>query len=391
MPTYSNSRLGTYEQCPLKYKFSYIDELETEFENTVEAFLGSMVHQALEKLHKDAKFEKVLEKEELLDFYNNEWQKSWDEKIIIVREEYSRENYRQMGERYLSDYHKRYYPFNQTRTIGLETQDTVELTEGYRIHVRMDRLSVNDNTYEIHDYKTSSRLPKQEDLDEDRQLAIYAYGVKKMYPDAENIRLVWHFLAFDKEMVSYRTEEQLADLRTEIMELITKIESCTEFKPSESALCDWCEFQPQCPRFKHLFKIEELEETQYLKDSGVELVNKYSQAIAEKNQKEEEAEKLKEAIVAYCKREGIQVVYGTSQKASISSYPRLSFPKKFDDDRDDFVETIKKLGLSEQLSTVDTYELAKMINNRDLPDELVKLLGRFIKRDENTTIRLSKR
>lgn len=391
MPLFSNSRLDAFEQCPLKYKFCYIDELETEFEDTVEAFMGSRVHEALEKLYKDAKFQKILSKKEIIDLYNQEWRKNWSDKIVIVRDDYGEENYRMMGEKYLIDYYNRYSPFDQSKTIGLETENTVEIAPNYQIHVRIDRLSVKDDVYEIHDYKTGNRLPTQEQLDDDRQLAIYCYGVKKMYPDAKEVKLVWHFLAFDKEMGSHRTDEQLETLRKEIMGLIKDIESCKEFDAKESALCDWCEYQPQCPRFMHLFKTEALETSEYLSDNGVSLVNRYATVSEEKKKMEMELEALKEAIVEFCKGEGIEVVYGSDVKARLSSYPKLIFPKKYDDNRQEFIETVRKLGLFEELSTVDTYELAKMINSKELPGEFIKILDKFIKRDETTTIRLSRK
>ena len=33
MPVYSHSRLSTFEQCPLKFKFRYIDYVEPDFYN----------------------------------------------------------------------------------------------------------------------------------------------------------------------------------------------------------------------------------------------------------------------------------------------------------------------------------------------------------------------
>ena len=56
MTLYSSSRLNTFKQCKLKYKYQYIEKIKTEIEQTVEAFLGSRVHDCLEKLYKDLKF-----------------------------------------------------------------------------------------------------------------------------------------------------------------------------------------------------------------------------------------------------------------------------------------------------------------------------------------------
>lgn len=389
MPLYSHSRLNTFEQCPLRFKFHYIDKVETEIETTIEGFLGSRVHEALEKLYKDLKFEKLLTINELIEFYNSRWEKEWNPGILIVREEYSEDNYRKMGERFIRDYYKRFHPFNQSRTIGLETEDTVALDdEGrYKIHIRIDRLALaEDNVYEIHDYKTSNVLPTQEKLDSDRQLAVYAYGIKKMYPDAKKIRLIWHFLAFDKTMVSERSDEQLESLKDEIIALIKSIESTTDFKPKQSALCGWCQFQQICPNFKHKYKVLNND----IKDDGVELADKYARLYEDISSKEKELEEVKQKIFDYAEKEGINVLYGSDVQLTIRSYPRLSFPKKGDPLRFEFRTAVKDIGLWNDLETIDTYELAKMINNNKIHPELMAVLGRFITRGVTKRIYLKR-
>ncbi len=394
MNLYSHSRLSCFEQCPLRFRFSYIDKIKTEIEETVEAFLGKRVHEALEKIYKDLKFQKQNELKDILDFFNSEWKKNWNDSIMIVREEYDQENFRKMGERFLTDYYKRYHPFNHSKTIALETEKTVPLDEEgrYHIHIRIDRLALSDdNVYEIHDYKTSNSLPTQQYLDEDRQLAIYAYGIKKMYPDARKIRLIWHFLAFDKEMSSVRTQEQLEQLKGEIIELIKEVESAKEFPAKESALCRWCEFMPACPNFKHLYKLKDAPVNEYLADDGVKIVNKYVEVHEKLKEYENELEKLKEALVKYAKKEDVEAVYGSDIRATVKQYPKLSFPKKGDPIQKEFFETIKKIGLWDDLATVDVYELAKMINSNGMHKDIVKLLDEFIARDTTTRIYLRKK
>lgn len=392
MQTFSHSRISCFEQCPLKFKFNYIDKVETEIEETVEAFLGSRVHEALEKLYKDLKFQKLRSLKELLAFFNSEWKKNWNDAIVIVRNEYDQENYRKMGEKFITDYYNRYKPFNHSKTIGLETQRTVDLNNKYKIHVRIDRLALTeDNVYEIHDYKTSNSLPTQDYLDNDRQLAIYAYGIKKMYPDAKKVRLIWHFLAFDKEMSSERTPEQLEDLRKEVIESIEKIEAEKEFPSSVSTLCDWCEFQSICPEWKHKFKTEKLEPNEYLEEDGVNLVNEFAEAKEEHDKICYKIEKIRDALIEYAKKENVNSVFGSDVKASIKHYPKLSFPKKGEPFQEDFFEVVKKIGLWDKLATVDVYELAKMINRGELHGDLMKLLERFIRKDELFRVSLRKK
>ena len=59
--------------------------------------------------------------------------------------------------------------------------------------------------------------------------------------------------------------------------------------------------------------------------------------------------------------------------------------------REAFVETVRKIGLFDQLSTIDVYELAKMINRGELNAELKKLLDPFITETDNTYVRLSRK
>jgi putative RecB family exonuclease len=392
MSVYSHSRLSCFEQCPLKFKFSYIDKIETEIEETVETFLGSRVHETLEKLYKDLKFQKLILLKDLMDFYNREWRKNWNDAIIIVRKEYEEENFRKMGERFISDYYERYRPFDQSKTIGLETQNTVDLDDKHKIHIRIDRLCLTEDTvYEIHDYKTSNSLPTQDKLDKDRQLAVYAYGIKKMYPDASKVKLIWHYLAFDKEMSSQRTPEQLEKLRKEVIELINKIEACKTFPSRTSALCDWCEFQMMCPEWKHDFETKELEPNEYLKEDGVKLVNEFAKAKEEHDRWDEKLDKIREALLIYAKKKGVFTIFGSDLKASVKSFPKLSFPKKGDPLQKDFFDMIRKTGLWDALSTVDVYELAKMINNGDIHPDLLKLMDKFIDKSEIVRVSLKKK
>jgi len=52
MPTYSNSRLSAYESCPQQYRFRYVDPVSIPPRESVEAYLGKRVHEALEEIGK---------------------------------------------------------------------------------------------------------------------------------------------------------------------------------------------------------------------------------------------------------------------------------------------------------------------------------------------------
>jgi putative RecB family exonuclease len=123
----------------------------------------------------------------------------------------------------------------------------VDAARGYRVRGVIDRLArARDGAIEIHDYKTSRRLPSQRQLDADRQLALYQLAVAEAHPHAP-IRLVWHYLCFGATRVSTRSEEQLAALRRSTAGLIERIEGEERFAPRPGPLCAWCEYRQLCP------------------------------------------------------------------------------------------------------------------------------------------------
>ena len=293
MPTYSHSQLSTYETCPHQYKLSYIDKIEVETEG-IEAFMGSRVHDALEKVYRDLKVTKLNTLEEVLSFYHQEWEKNWNEMIRIVRKDYSAEDYHRLGEKCITDYYKRYSPFDRGKTLGLEEYMIFPLEEekDYWIRGYIDRVTlVGDSILEIHDYKTSSRLPSQGDVNSDRQLAFYQMGVDGKWQGIQEVKLVWHYLTFDKEIHSSRTSDELHQLRRTTLELIRKIETDRQFLPKEGPLCNWCDYQGFCPKRKHLIAVGSLPPNEYLNEEGVVLINQYVEMKERKRLFNEEIER----------------------------------------------------------------------------------------------------
>ena len=309
---YSYSRLTNFDNCALQYKFNYIDKLEKDFDNSIESFMGSKVHDALEELYKKQKLGELLTLDKLLEFYELEWKKDFTDEIKIVKKDSSQENYFALGKRYLTDYYNHYYPFDQNYTIGLEMEINLKLNDEYSIIGYIDRLAVKDGVYYIHDYKTSGNLPTNDEITKNKQLAIYAIAIKEKFNDVKEVKLVWHFLAFDTEIVLTKTDEDYEVLKKEILEKILYIESLSieDFKPKESILCEWCAYASYCPVKKHLYKTKQLDVEEFQKDYGVNLVNKYCELELEKDRINLELENIKEKIYEYAEKENLQNILG---------------------------------------------------------------------------------
>ncbi|MDI3474189.1 MAG: putative RecB family exonuclease [Candidatus Woesearchaeota archaeon] len=382
MSLYSHSRILTFETCPLKYKYSYIDKLEAMLGNTIEAFLGSIVHRILEKLYTDLSFQKIPTKNELIDEYNKEWEKRYDDSIVIVRKEYDPENYRKMGEEYLANYYEHYFPFNESKTIGCEMKVKIELSPKYILQGYIDRLAYKgDGIYEIHDYKTSGHLPSQEEIDNDRQLALYSIAVKRMFSDAKKIHLVWHYLAFDKELRTEKSDQDLEDLKKSIIEKIQEIEACQNFEPKESVLCNWCEYQPICPRRKHLFQNEDISPEEFLEEDGVQLANLYQKLSEKKKELDEELEEVRTKIYKYCKENGIDTIYGSSIKIKVWEGESIKITNDEEKKRQ-LAEILKQIKLYDELVSIDSYKLSKMIKSGKINQINESLLMPFIEKKQ---------
>ena len=396
MPAYSHSQLSTYETCPHKYRLAYIDKIEVDTEG-IEAFVGSRVHDVLEKLYRDLKMTKLNTLEELLTFYHQTWEKNWSETVQIIRKEYSAEDYRRLGEKCITEYYKRYYPFDQGRTLGLEENIFFPLGEekGYWIRGVVDRLTLaDDSILEIHDYKTSNRLPTQEEVDTDRQLAFYQMGVGDRWKDIRGVRLIWHYLFFDREIQSSRTSEELKQLCQDTIELVRKIESDRELLPKESPLCDWCNFQGYCPKRKHLIFAGNLPPNEYLQEEGVTLVNRYVDLKERKRAWNEEMDaelaKVEEALYAYAQRQEVDAIFGSDHVAKIKTEIKEKYPLKGDPNRKALDEFIKKAGKWMEVSDLNPWMLARVIERRGWPPSLVSKIRDFCSVEKNRSIAVSK-
>ena len=396
MPTYSHSQLSTYETCPHQYKLAYIDKIEVQTEG-VEAFMGSRVHDALEKLYRDLKVARLASLEDLITFYHQAWEKNWNGLIQIVRKEYSTDDYRRLGEKCISDYYKRYYPFDQGRTLGLEEYISFPLDEekGCWIRGYIDRVTLLDHAVlEIHDYKTSGKLPTQEDIASDRQLAFYQMGVQGKWQGIEEVRLFWHYLSFDSEIRSSNTPERLLQVRQEALELIQKIETDTQFMPKEGPLCGWCDYQAHCPKRRHLVMIGSLPTNEYLNEKGVQLVNQYAELIERKRLLTEEIDgeivKIEEALFAYAHKEKVDAIFGNDHAAKIKMEIKEKYPLKGDPRRRLLDEIVRKAGKWMEVSDLNPWMLARVLGRGAWNPALVKKIKEFSASEENRSITLSK-
>jgi len=373
MATYSHSKINTFETCPYQYKLHYIDKIEPEVPTTIEAFMGDIVHQTLEKLYKDKKFKKRVEKKILIKFYRDLWEKEYSDDILIAKEDegLKADNYRKMGEKFISDYYDSHKDDDMT-ILGLETQDRLTLPDGNQWHVRIDKLGCKGDTYFVCDYKTNARIKLQEEADSDRQLAMYSIWVKDKFKDAKKVVLKWHMLAFNKEITSERTDEQLKALQQEIIEVIQEIEEATkenDFPTNSTKLCDYCLYKSDCPSFKHLAEIEEKPIEEFKEDEGVKFVDEFSEIKAKLSELKKQEEEFRGKLIEFAKQKQVDMIYGSNTKASVKEFDKIVMPEDTKD-KEAFIQLMKDKGVYEECSMVCYPRLNSKVLKGEIEDEI---------------------
>jgi putative RecB family exonuclease len=227
LATYSHSRLKTHSQCPRKFLWRYVWNVQPEAEG-VEAFVGKRVHETLEDLYlRIGRGDPAPDLHELVQDFQRRWEDQWSANVRIVKE-HAADHYRNQGAEHLERYYHRNYPFDAGTTLAVEKpfQFPVEPGSRHRIRGVIDRIDLApDGALEVHDYKTG-RPQSARDLETDQQVGFYEVAARYLYREYRRVRLIWHFLRSGRErQVAPRPPGALAALRRGAQQRIERIEA----------------------------------------------------------------------------------------------------------------------------------------------------------------------
>ena len=252
---FSHSRLSTYERCPRRFQYRYLLGIPPEGES-IESYLGKRVHEVLERLYRATAKGFVPTLAQVRMRFRQLWNDGFAAaRVRFARPELDTGYYVAQGDRCLENYYRAHYPFDGDQTLGVEERVEFELgtdAQPVRFQGVVDRIArARDGATEIHDFKTGARVPAQQDLDVDRQLALYQIGLARTRRLEGPVRLVWHYLRQGVVRFSQREPQDLLSLETETLELVARIRSEREYAPVPGRLCSWCEYREGCPASPH--------------------------------------------------------------------------------------------------------------------------------------------
>lgn len=241
----SATSIDTYNNCPLKYKYRYVDNIPEAPEKTYFQ-LGKVIHKILELFHKN----KRSSFGDLINLLDTHW-KNGD-----YQYKQEREQNREDAEIMLKNYWN-YIQLNPVNTLYTEHWFSFN-TRYANLKGKCDRIDLDDEkNITIIDYKTSKKPKTEMKLKKDIQLGIYA-----IFSVFNGIKLENNILkAFPKKLSKLFLRESEPEVSVvfttaDIDQFAKKIKEVAEniqkgkFEPCKGRYCDWCDYKELlCPEF----------------------------------------------------------------------------------------------------------------------------------------------
>lgn len=233
------SKVKTYRQCPLLYKYKYIDGKR---EGLVPASsLGVSIHRALEEYHHNSN-----DPSELLSYYDDTWLGAGYSSAAEQMEYYLK------GKKMLEAYAEKEY--ERKTTVDSTEREFIFEEKPWTFRGKIDRIDKHpDGSWEVIDYKTGTDIDFNLDVKDSLQLGIYAVGARRAW-GLLNGKASIYFVAYNKVVSAPFDAFNEAEILNTFIEAGKKIE-VNDFDPN-TAFCPECPFNNRCEKSTVLTKEE---------------------------------------------------------------------------------------------------------------------------------------
>jgi putative RecB family exonuclease len=134
--------------------------------------------------------------------------------------------------------------------IAVEKRFEFPVNENIILNGAIDRIQIDaDNVLHVADYKTTKN--KKYLKDDFFQLLTYAFVMVSEDPTISKVRASYILLRHDFEYITTEFDlKQIMAVKDKYIEYAKQINAEKEFKPNPTALCNFCDYQDQCPEGK---------------------------------------------------------------------------------------------------------------------------------------------
>ncbi|HEX6688419.1 MAG TPA: ATP-dependent DNA helicase [Solirubrobacterales bacterium] len=232
----SASDLDLYLTCPLKYKFRRVFGIPQE--PTINQRFGILIHNVLERFHKDEGDGTEEGLQRLMDLFETGWRRtgfgSSDDELQF--RDRAREAMRLYWEREGE---------SEGEPVWLERKFDFRIGE-HHVRGRVDRVDrLPGGGHELIDYKTGERK-SEADLESDLQLALYRLAAREAWDLEANSGSYYYVLDAEKVAAPVRPDDAERVERT-VFEVGEGVLG-QDFEPRPSpTVCSWCDYKLICP------------------------------------------------------------------------------------------------------------------------------------------------
>ncbi len=249
-PTPSNqfsfSRIKTFHQCPLRYRYRYLKGLRESF-RSIESFLGSTVHLVLEWLYAERNGSDSPNLDAALEQFARRWEEGWAEDVAVIKDSTTADDAFRLGKEMVARFHRETFVQDRSETISLEQRFSVRLQSKVVFTGIADRVGRTENgRLFVVDYKTSSRRGTASEFSEGLQAPLYASCALRTVDDEEALA-GYHYLRLGSTSWHRVTRSRADELLTRFQALVDEARAAAEFPARPGILCAWCGFNAVCP------------------------------------------------------------------------------------------------------------------------------------------------
>ncbi len=242
---YSFSRLKTYHQCPLRYRYRYLQGLKEAF-RSIESFLGNAVHEVLEWLYAERDRSGSPSRDAALERFSACWTEKWNDEVAVVRVADDAGTYLRLGREMLDRFHGETFSRDLSETIALEQRLCTRLSPDVTFTGIADRVGRTEGgRLFVVDYKTSRSEGNDSDFSEGLQAPLYAACILEDHL-AEEALAGYHYLRHGTTRWKAVDRDTGRGLQERFLELVAEADAVADHPARPGILCAWCGFNSIC-------------------------------------------------------------------------------------------------------------------------------------------------
>lgn len=245
--TLSPTRIATYLECAVKYRYIYQDKIGKFYLRSRSYFsFGTSLHHVLEEFHAQGTTHTA---EEIVTELKQGWVSAGYETPEQERK------HQEAGEQIVQAYHAAHQERAQAAVETLATEKTITCDMGdFKLSGRIDRLDRHaDGRLEIVDYKSGRWDVTAEEVASDLAMNCYQLILRHLYPDTPIFATIYCLRSGNQASATLEGAA-LSEFEQDIRVIAEDIQSrdWNEVKPIRLDICADCDFLTRCERYWRL-------------------------------------------------------------------------------------------------------------------------------------------